>query len=169
MIRNLTEDDFDEYYRVRLNSLQQYPVAFTSMPQFFIDATREMHMKLLADSASDSSFFVKGYFDDGKLLGIIGMKPETRECIDHKASLWGFYVDPEYQGRKIGTKLLDAFLLDAKNDKRLLSIRLMVTETSETAIALFYKVGFVAYGRERNSIRHEGRFYDQIYMQIDCS
>src|SRR5262245_8595847 len=112
MIRNLCPSDYDEYYRVRLQSLEQYPVAYSSMPKFFIEASREMHLKLLADSASDSSFFVKGYFDNGKLLGIVGMLPETRECVDHKASLWGFYVDPEYQNNKIGTKLLTEFLVE---------------------------------------------------------
>jgi len=169
MIRNLTPDDYEEYYRVRLQSLEQYPVAYSSMPKFFVEASREMHMKLLADSASDSSFFVKGYFDHGKLLGIIGTLPESRECVDHKASMWGFYVDPNYQGKKIGAELLDAFLIDAKNDKNLKSIRLMVTETSQAALTLFYKVGFVKYGQERDSIRDDSRYYDQIYMQIDCS
>ncbi len=169
MMRNLTADDYEEYYRVRLNSLQQYPVAYSSMPKFFVETSREMHMKLLADSASDSSLFVKGYFEEGKLLGIIGMLPETRECVDHKASMWGFYVDPDYQGKKIGTKLLRAFLTDAGNDPRLRAIRLMVAVNSEAAISLFYKAGFEKYGQERDSIRDGETYFDQIYMQIDCS
>ena len=153
MIRNLTPDDYDEYYRVRLSSLQQYPVAYSSMPKFFIEASREMHVKLLADSASDSSLFIKGYSENGKLLGIIGMLPETRECVDHKASMWGFYIDPDYQGKQIGTKLLNAFLIDTVNDPRLKGVRLMVAVNSEAAISLFYKVGFKKYGQERDSIR----------------
>lgn len=169
MIRNLTTDDYEEYYRVRLSSLQQYPVAYSSMPKFFIEASREMHLKLLADSASGSSLFVMGYFEDGRLLGIIGMLPETRECVDHKASMWGFYVDPNNQGKKIGTKLLQAFLLDARNDRRLRCVRLMVAVNSEAAIALFYKFGFEKYGQERDSIRDGNIYFDQIYMQIDCS
>ncbi len=166
MIRNLTPEDYDEYYRVRLQSLEQYPVAYSSMPKFFIEAPREMHMKLLTDSASDSSFFVKGYFDNGKLLGIIGLLPETRECVDHKASMWGFYVDPIYQGTKIGSQLLEAFLIEVKKDNRLTNIRLMVTENSESALALFYKYGFEKYGHEKNSIRDNSKYYDQIYMQM---
>lgn len=169
MIRNLNPQDYDEYYRVRLQSLQQYPVAYSSMPKFFIEAPREMHINLLADSASDSSLFVKGYFENGKLLGIIGMQPESRECVDHKASMWGFYVDPAYQGSKIGSKLLEAFLIDARKDKRLKNVRLVVTVNSEAALALFHRFGFEKYGQERDSIRDESRYYDQIYMQIDCS
>lgn len=138
------------------------------MPKFFIEATREMHMKLLADSASDSSFFVKGYFHNEKLVGIIGMQPETRESVDHKASMWGFYVDPDHQGEKIGTKLLEAFLADAKSDKKLRSIRLMAAVSCEPALHLFSKFGFEKYGLERDSIRDGEKYYDQVYMQISC-
>ena len=49
MIRNLTRSDYEEYYRVRLKSLQQYPVAYSSMPKFFTDATLEMHIKFLTN------------------------------------------------------------------------------------------------------------------------
>lgn len=168
VIRNLGKNDFEEYYRVRLKSLQEYPVAYSSMPQFFIDATREMHLKLLEDSESDSSFFLKGYFEDGKLLGIIGMKPETRESVAHKASMWGFYVDPEYQGTGIGKKLLEEFLRDAKDDSTLKYVRLMVANSCEKAISLFRSFGFKEYGLETMSISDGNSFYDQLYMKISC-
>jgi ribosomal protein S18 acetylase RimI-like enzyme len=169
MIRNLTTNDFDEYYRVRLNSLTLYPVAYSSMPKFFIEATSEMHLKVLADSESESSFFIKGFFQDNKLIGIIGILPETRESVDHKASMWGFYVDPEFQGLGIGRKLLDQFLIDARNDLRLRSVRLVAATNCESALSLFHKVGFEQYGLERESIRDNEKFYDQIYMQMNVS
>jgi ribosomal protein S18 acetylase RimI-like enzyme len=168
-IRNLGPSDFDEYYRVRLRALQEEPVAYSSMPKFFIECPKEKHLELLRDSASDSSFFVKGCFDDEKLVGLIGMLPETRECVDHKASLWGFYVDPAYRSKKIGDRLVKAFLEDALNDAKLRGIRLMVATPCEAAIHLFRKNGFLEYGREQESIRDlDGVFYDQIYMQISC-
>lgn len=169
MIRNLNPDDFEEYYRVRLNALEENPVAYSSMPKFFRECPREKHLDLLRDSASDSSFFVKGYFDEGKLLGIIGMLPETRECVDHKASLWGFYVDPAYRGQRIGDSLIKSFLKEAIRDPKLRGVRLMVATPCEAAIHLFKKNGFLQYGREIESIRDlDGVYYDQIYMQISC-
>ncbi len=165
MIRNLTYDDFNEYYRVRLKALEEFPLAYSSMPKFFKEAPHEMHKKLLEDSASNSSFFLKGYFEDNKLLGLIGLKPETRESVSHKASLWGFYVDPEFQGNEIGKLLLEALLKDASNDKGLKFVRLVVASTCEKAIKLFHIAGFEKYGCERDSISDGKKFYDQIYMQ----
>lgn len=163
MIRNLNEADFHEYYRVRLQALEQYPVAYSSMPKFFKECPKEKHLDLLRDSGSDSRFFLKGYFEDNKLLGMIGMQPESRESVDHKATMWGLYVDPDYQGRGIGRKLLEAFLVDAKADDRLKYVRLMAAANCTEAISLFTSVGFEKYGQERDSIRDENdRYYDQI-------
>jgi hypothetical protein len=41
-------------------------------------------LKLLEDSENDSSNFIMGYFQDEKLLGIIGFRRETRESVNHK-------------------------------------------------------------------------------------
>ncbi len=165
MLRNLNENDFDEYYRVRLQSLEEHPVAFSSMPKFFVNASKEMHMKLLADSGSDSSFFVKGYFEGQKLVGLLGVMPETRESVAHKASLWGFYVDPRYQKKMIGRQLLDAALADTSDDQRIKYLRLVVSVSCKRAIELFHKAGFQDYGLEREAITDGSAFYDQIYMQ----
>lgn len=170
MIRNLTEKDFGEYYRIRLQALEQFPIAYSSMPKFFKDCPREKHIALLKDSGSKSSFFLKGYFIEDELVGLIGMLPESRESVNHKASMWGFYVDPKYQGNGYGRELLNAFLEDAKNDNKLRYIRLMVADNCKPAIALFTSVGFEKYGHEKESIRdNEGNFFDQIYMQRYCN
>ena len=82
--------------------------------------------------------------------------------------MWGFYVDPEYQGRNRGRKLLEAFLKEVRENENLKSVRLMVSEPCETAIQLFKKAGFVQYGLEPMSISDGTHFYNQVYMQIFC-
>ena len=168
MLRNLNENDFDEYYRLRLKALEENPLAFSSMAEFFRECPKEKHLELLRDSGSDSQFYLKGAFKDEKLVGLIGMKPESRACVDHKATLWGFYVDPAFQNIGIGEKLLSSFLMDALKDKKLSSIRLIAAENCSAALKLFKKAGFKKYGVEPKGIKHEGSFFDQVYMQRGC-
>ncbi|MCB0415446.1 MAG: GNAT family N-acetyltransferase [Bdellovibrionales bacterium] len=142
MIRVLNENDFDEYYRVRLKSLEDHPEAYSSMPKFFKEATNEIHLKLLNDSASESNFYLLGHFYENKLTGIIGLKPESRESVIHKATLWGFYVDPEFRNSGIGKKLIQKLLSITKEKSNLRYIRLMVAASCKEAISLFEQVGF---------------------------
>lgn len=167
MIRNLTPKDFDEFCRVRLTSLETYPIAYSSMPKFFIEAPDKMKMALLTDSESDSSNFIKGYFEDDKLVGVIGLRRESRESVNHKASIWGFYVAPKHQGKSIGRKLIEALIQDTLSDLRLKYLRLMTAVSCEKAVSLFNSVGFKQYGLEPASIQFDDVYHDQVYMKLD--
>ncbi len=165
MIRKLNTKDYDEFCRIRLESLKTYEIAFSSMPEFFINAPKEMKLKLLEDSENDSSNFIMGYFQDEKLLGIIGFRRETRESVSHKGSMWGFVVDSDFQGKGIGKKLIMSFVDQLEKDKNIKYVRLMVATACERAIKLFMSSGFIQYGIETESISDGKNFYDQIYMK----
>ena len=169
MLRNLNENDFDEYYRIRLKALEEYPTAYSSMAEFFRECPKEKHLALLKNSGSKSQFYLKGYFKNDVLIGLIGMKPETRSSVDHKATLWGFYVDPAFQGKGYGKKLLESFLMDASKDQKLKTVRLIAATNCKRALALFESVGFIKYGVEKEGIKHDGNFFDQQYMQKECA
>ena len=165
MIRNLTPKDYEEFCRIRLESLKTYVVAFSSMPEFFINASKEMKLNLLEESASESSNFILGYFQDEKLLGLIGFRRETRESVSHKGSMWGFVVDFDNQSKGIGKDLIDAYINQIRKDKNIKYIRLMVATVCERAIKLFTSAGFIQYGLETESISDGKNFFDQIYMK----
>lgn len=165
MIRNLTTKDFEEFCRLRLESLKTYEVAFSSMPEFFINASKEMKLKLLEESENDSSNFILGYFRNEKLLGLIGFRRETRESVIHKGSMWGFVVDSESQNKGIGKELINAYLSQIKKDKTIKYIRLVAAIHCERAIKLFTSAGFIQYGLETESISDGKNLYDQIYMK----
>jgi len=168
MIRNLTTNDLKEFCRVRLNSLNKYPVAYSSMAQTFINASDDIKMAMLKDSESESSNFIKGYFKGDTLIGLIGLKRETRESVAHKGTMWGFYIEPEYQEKGYGKLLVQELFNEVKDDESLKYVRLQVADSCEKAIRLFKSAGFCQYGLEPESITDGTTFYDQIYMKINC-
>jgi ribosomal protein S18 acetylase RimI-like enzyme len=135
------------------------------MPEFFIKAPKEMKMKLLEESEQGSSNFLLGYFQDNKLIGLIGFRRETRESVLHKGSMWGFVVDYHAQGKGIGKELINSYLNILKQDDTIKYVRLMVATNCEKAIKLFKSSGFEQYGFETQSISDGKKFFDQIYMK----
>jgi ribosomal protein S18 acetylase RimI-like enzyme len=168
VIRNLTPNDLEEFCRVRLNALQQYPVAYSMMPELFKEAPIEAKLSQLRDSESDTSNFIKGYFDNGKLIGIIGFLVSTRASVAHKGTMWGFYVDPEYQSKGIGRRLLCAYLDEVNKDQSIVVHRLMTPVNGENAIKLFESVGYIKYGQEPDGISDGEKLYDQCYYYLSC-
>ena len=165
MIKTLGVEDFEEFCRVRLKSLEEYPVAYSSMPQFFKDASLEMKMNLLSDSEGESSNFINGYYKENKLIGLIGFRRESRDSVAHKGTIWGFYVSADFQEQSIGKALLNSLIKKVSSDKDIKYIRLMVAENCERAISLFKSFEFKEYGMEIDSISDGVYFYNQIYMQ----
>lgn len=74
MIRRLLTTDYDEFCRFRLKSLNSFPIAFSSMPEFFVNAPKEMKMRLLEMSEGPSGSFILGKFLNHSLIGMIGFR-----------------------------------------------------------------------------------------------
>lgn len=56
----------------------------------------------MADSESESDNFILGAAAAGAWAGMLGFKREPKLNVSHKATLWGFYVEPAYRNRGIG-------------------------------------------------------------------
>jgi RimJ/RimL family protein N-acetyltransferase len=80
----------------------------------------------------------------------------------HKGMLWGMYVRPEVRGRGLARRLLEAVLAHAATEVEIL--QLAVTTDNAAARALYAGLGFVEYGIERRSLKHAGRYWDDVLM-----
>ena len=165
MIRKLISDDHEQFSKLRLLGLESYPVAFATMASDWNNAKPEQTITPLKDSESESSNYVFGAFEKDQLVGLIGLKREVRQSVDHKGSLWGLIVAPDYQRKGYGRLLLSAAIDEAKK-MNLLYLRIVTATSSANAISLFNSVGFCQYGLEENSIKDGKQFYDQIYMKL---
>ncbi|MAT96957.1 MAG: GNAT family N-acetyltransferase [Anaerolineaceae bacterium] len=162
-IRKLTPNDFDAYYALRLESLQQCPMMYATDANDWQAAPREVIEKHLLLSQSEHAP-VLGAWRDGMLLGLLGLNPNSRPTVQHKGTLWGFYVTPAARRQGVGKALLEQTVSVARSKLRLEQLRVVVTIHDPTAVRLFEQFGFREFGREPRAKLLDGVYYDQAYF-----
>ncbi|HWA37726.1 MAG TPA: GNAT family N-acetyltransferase [Burkholderiales bacterium] len=165
-IRPLAKADASAYQELRLRALREHPDAFTS-------SYEEDRLKPLAwaesrvvPSAEAPDNFVLGAFDDGKLVGILGMSVEPRVKVRHKGHVFGMYVAPEYAGRGVGQELMAQCIRRARDIAALEQLQLTVTESNVRAKAFYEKAGFRSFGVERNAVKIGERYAHKCHMTL---
>ena len=160
-IRQLTPADAALYRGIRLAGLKQNPEAFGSTFE------REFKKPLawFFDRLKNSQVF--GAFHSSEILGVAGFAIRDHEKEEHKGQLWGMYVRPGARGTGIAQRLVEAVIDFACSRVEL--IQLSVVMGNEPARRLYARLGFVEYGIERNSLKHGGRYYDEILMAKDLT
>jgi RimJ/RimL family protein N-acetyltransferase len=100
----------------------------------------------------------------GKVVGWCDIRREAFPSRAHRGTL-GMGLLPEWRGRGVGRRLLDATLAQARRSgfKR---IELDVHADNPRAIALYEKAGFVREGTIRDASLIDGVFRDAILMAI---
>jgi ribosomal protein S18 acetylase RimI-like enzyme len=83
----------------------------------------------------------------------------------HKGAIWGMYVRPNARRTGIGRRLVEA-VIDLARD-RVELIQLTVVRDNEQARRLYASLGFREYGVEKNALKQDGRYYDEILMAKD--
>jgi len=141
-IRRLTPADAALYRGIRLEGLNCNPEAFGSTFE--------------AEFAKPLAWF----FDRLSTTQIFG-------AFNGPALLWGMYVRPSARGTGVARRLVEAVIDYAR--PRVELIQLSVVMGNEPARRLYARLGFVEYGIERNSLKHDGRYYDEILMAKDLT
>ena len=99
-----------------------------------------------------------------KLIGNCGLM--DIDHINRKAGFGIFIGDKTYQNKGYGTEAIRLILDYAFNLLNLHNIWLFVYSFNKKAIKCYEKVGFKLAGRRRESKLVNGKYYDEIYMDI---
>jgi RimJ/RimL family protein N-acetyltransferase len=158
-IRRLTSADAVVYRDIRLAGLEQSPEAFGST------FARESVQSLAWFRDRLRSSHVFGAFRLKELLGIAGFAVRQGEKERHKGLLWGMYVRRDARNEGVGRRLVEAVIDHARAHIEV--IQLSVVRSNEQARRLYACLGFVEYGLERDSLKQNGRYYDEILMALD--
>jgi RimJ/RimL family protein N-acetyltransferase len=158
-IRQLTPADAAAYRAIRLAGLKQNPEAFGST----FETEFAKPLAWFFSRLSESTVF--GAFYDREILGVAGFAARTTEKEAHMGLLWGMYVRPEARWTGVARRLVEAVIDFAR--PRVEVLQLSVVVGNERARRLYTNLGFVEYGIERNSLKHNGKYYDEILMAHD--
>ena len=158
-IRRLTSADAAAYRDIRLAGLRDSPEAFGST---FVRENAQP-LAWFWDRLRNSQVF--GAFRSTDLSGIAGFVIREGEKERHKGLLWGMYVRPDARKAGVGRQLVEAVIDHARSQVEV--IQLSVVSDNEPARRLYACLGFVEYGVEKNSLKQNGRYYDEVLMALD--
>ncbi len=161
-IRFLQPDDASEWWRLRLESLQGDPQAFSSSPEDHQSLTLDDVRKRLGPE--DADFFVVGALEDGRLVGMAGFYREKGLKTRHKGRVWGVYVTAQRRGEGIGRKMLETLLERGAGIDGVEQILISVVSAQTAAVGLYRSLGFETFGREPRALKVGDRFIDEEYM-----
>ena len=158
MIRLLTPADAALYRAIRLEALAAHPEAFAST------FAREQDKPLVwfAERLTTSDVF--GAFIDDEIVGVAGFHRQDGPQTMHKAHLWGMYVRHQAGRSGIGRRLVDTVIAHAA--KHVEKLQLSVMSRNEPALRLYKAAGFAEYGREVKALKQDGRYFDEVLMEL---
>lgn len=162
-LRRLCPPDAGQYRDVMIEAYGLHPDAFTSSvsERAVLPLTR-WEARLQQTPAAGEVFF--GAWDEGVLVGVVGLAFEAREKVRHKATLIGMYVKSAYRGTGLGGQLVSMALQFLGGRPEVTVIQLTVTEGNTAAQALYERFGFVSFGTEPMAVAVAGRYVSKVHM-----
>ncbi|HUC73344.1 MAG TPA: GNAT family N-acetyltransferase [Stellaceae bacterium] len=155
-VRRLLGADAALYREIRLEALTQSPEAFGST----FEAEGVRPLAWFADRLDGAAVF--GAFDGAELLGIAGLYIQQGRKHAHKGTLWTMYVRPSARRAGIGRRLVEAVIEHARRHVEL--VQLSVVSSNEPARRLYASLGFVEYGIEKDALKADGQYWDEVLM-----
>lgn len=174
----LTPSDAERYARFRMRMLRESPWAFASSPEDDASLDIEHMARMLAedqnaifavearDLASDGTSTPDDARSRKDLIAAAGIFRRNQRKFSHRAKLWGVFVDTGRRGEGLGRAVVTAAVTAARGWDGVDYVDLGVSENAPEAQRLYEGLGFRAWGREPESLQHEDRRYDEIFMTL---
>lgn len=164
IVRRLTKNDANDFFNLRLESLQECPSNFLSSYDEEKITGRSFFENLLASDDNKNVIFAA--FIKNKMIGSIGIYQEKAIKAAHKCNVWGMYVQANYRKHAVGKQLLESAIHHAKEKMHCLIMNLSVETNNIAAKNLYETYGFKIWGTETKAMRIDQRFYDEFHMSL---
>jgi len=166
IIRNVVANDAANYFKLRVQSEEEFPQFVGLSVERELAAGREGVSSLLSGYSAEGTI-VFGAFEGEQLFGALALSRKPSAKYRHKAFLWGMYIFPEYRGAGVAQALMQAAIAWAEEQPEIIAITLQVTLSNIRGQQFYKRFGFTIFGTERRSLFAAGRFYDALYMELE--
>jgi len=156
-IRQLTEDDWREFSRIRLEALQTDPLVFGSnyeKESQFTEADWKSRLQ-----AKDSAIFM--LYEDETPIGMTGVSVFRDDPTNKTALLWGSWLKPDFRGKGLSEMMYKARIHWAKERP---TIKRIIVSHRASNLASKYanqKHGFV-FTRTHEKVWADGAIEDEV-------
>ncbi|MGY6270532.1 N-acetyltransferase family protein [Achromobacter denitrificans] len=162
-VRRLVPADAPALRRLRLDALVETPESFGSSYEEEHTLTLEEICAWIAPE-NDGAMF--GVFNGEALAGMVGVARQRKLKMRHKAHIWSMYVAPAQRGQGLARLLMRAAVEHAGTMRGVRQVQLSVASNNTAAASLYLDLGFAEYGREREALCVNGRYYDETLMAL---
>ena len=160
-IRQLIPSDAESFRELRLEGLRLNPEAFGSTYEFEKDQPLTRYTGWLTNSTAF------GAFQNSQLIGTASFTVSSGLKDSHKGLLRAMYVRPTHRRSGAGRLLVQAVIELAH--QKVEQVQLSVVSTNRPALRLYESLGFRQYGLEKNALKHNGTYSDEILMSLELT
>lgn len=165
IIRPLSAADAPAYRSMRLAALAETPEAFGASHDEEAAQPLEWFAAGLKSSGSQRRF---GAFAGDGLVGAAGFRVyDITAKSRHKGALVGVHVVPDWRGRGLGRRLVEAVIAHAR--EHVVVLQAGVGTGNLPARRLYARLGFRDYGIEPKALLVDGVYIDEALLALDFS
>lgn len=127
--------------------------------------TDEQQGEFLATFGANPHAVMFAAFAGDTVVGLIDIVGGQRD-FDRQGGTLGISVAPDWRGRGLGRRLMEAAIAEARSWPGFCRIELIVVTWNTPAIALYESLGFRIEGRKRKAVNFRGRPEDEFLMAL---
>ncbi|WP_273129100.1 GNAT family N-acetyltransferase [Bacillus weihaiensis] len=157
--RLIQPEEAEKFRTLRLTALKECPECFASS----YDEEKTISLARFKEQLTTINSYVYGAFRNEELVGTLTLVEETKQKLNHRATIFAMYISCDYRKNGIGKKLLQEAIKKA-NELQLEQVYLTVVSSNEPAKNLYYSQGFKSFGYEKRALKVDGVYYDEEHL-----
>ena len=160
--------DWRVFKAIRLEALRLEPRAFGSTYEFEAKQTAVFFRQRLTNNTVFALWEPSQAGDlsgrSGSPRGVLCLGPLRGPQEQHKAFIWGMYVQADVRGRGFASELLQTALDVAA--KQVEQVMLTVAASNRSALNFYRRAGFEEYGREPRALKLADNSYEAEILMV---